>query len=577
MGQDKANKRIEELRAELERIRNEAAEEKKTLLSKTQKLVTLFAVSTRLQEVLSLEDELNTIASGISQARLYRRAIISLFDEDWNRINFGYTGLTSKEIEQHKSSKKINKAMWKRIFSSKYKISRSYYIPHDSDLSDEIQGLPSKRKADQFQGWDPQDLLFTPLKNKNGKILGVLSVDDPHDGLRPTENSLQILELFAKEAASIIERNELYNNLAQAENYFKKLVQTSGDIIFSSDYNDRVVVFNKGAEDILGYKYEDVKNKSIIGFFSNENDARVILDNLNQDGNIRGYETKLNTVKGEEIPVSLTATLLYDEDENVIGAEWISKDLRELKGLQEKVIEMERKIVVQKVVIGLAHRVNNYLQEILILEKTLEDLFSTCELREGDDTISSEINNSLNELRSSVLKIKEITNQLKEPTNKLEEVNYIGDLPMISIPEVSVERAFDTPARSKIECSGKQVLVADDDSIVRDGIAKYLFKKGFCVDTAKDGREAIKKINMNEYEIVVSDIKMPHKSGYDVFDAAKDKNAETCVVLITAFGYDPNHAIVKAVKRGLKGIFLKEKPLECERLYDIIERNLRKD
>ncbi|MBN1756039.1 response regulator [bacterium] len=568
-------KEIRELKRSLKQSTVLAQQEKRNLINKTHQLFILFSVSKKLQEKLTLGDELGLIARGILLARLFHRAIISLFDEDWNRVSVGYGGLTSEEIEAHKNSPPLAPEIWKAIFSPAYRISRSYYIRHDTELASRIKGLPSHIEADQFKGWHPNDMLFIPLKNKKGKILGVLSVDDPYDGLKPTDESLKVLELFAREAASIIERNQLYEDLAQAENYFEKLIQSSSDIIFSGNYDGNFVVFNRSAEKILGYQATDLKETPIAAIFASEKEAGEALGILNKEGQLRNKDTRMRTASGEIIPVSVSASLLYDEDNNLIGTEWIGKDLREILALQEKVIEMEKRMIVHKVIIGLTHRVNNYLQEIITLEKTLEDIFGAAKWQDNENINQEEVNDILTELRSSVLKIRDITKQLTDPSNKLEDVDYIGDLPMINIPEISVERTFKRVSALDKLCQGKKLLVADDDDIIRMGIARFLNKKGFEVDQAKDGREAIDKIHNNDYDLIVSDIKMPHKNGYDVFKAAKDKNSNTCVVLITAFGYDPDHAIVKAVKDGLKGIFLKEKPLEFEKLYEIIEKNLK--
>src|SRR3712207_5881663 len=61
---------------------------------------------------------------------------------------------------------------------------------------------------------------------------------------------------------------------------------------------------------------------------------------------------------------------------------------------------------------------------------------------------------------------------------------------------------------------------------------------------------------LNDFNLVVSDIKMPDKTGYDVFAAARKKSQTVPVILMTGFGYDPNHSIVRASQEGLQaGLF----------------------
>jgi DNA-binding response OmpR family regulator len=50
---------------------------------------------------------------------------------------------------------------------------------------------------------------------------------------------------------------------------------------------------------------------------------------------------------------------------------------------------------------------------------------------------------------------------------------------------------------------------------------------------------------------------MPDKTGYDVFAAARKKSQTVPVILMTGFGYDPNHSIVRASQEGLQAVLFK--------------------
>ncbi len=105
--------------------------------------------------------------------------------------------------------------------------------------------------------------------------------------------------------------------------------------------------------------------------------------------------------------------------------------------------------------------------------------------------------------------------------------------------------------------AGKKILVADDEEFIRQTVFDVLKLYGCDVDSASDGSEAIKLIQRTRYDLVISDIKMPFASGYEVFAAAKTASDNTQVMLITAFGYDPSHTIVRANKEGLAAVLMK--------------------
>lgn len=65
------------------------------------------------------------------------------------------------------------------------------------------------------------------------------------------------------------------------------------------------------------------------------------------------------------------------------------------------------------------------------------------------------------------------------------------------------------------------------------------------------------QIEQREFDLVISDIKMPDKTGYDVFAAARRHSPTLPVILMTGFGYDPNHSIVRASQEGLQAVLFK--------------------
>lgn len=120
--------------------------------------------------------------------------------------------------------------------------------------------------------------------------------------------------------------------------------------------------------------------------------------------------------------------------------------------------------------------------------------------------------------------------------------------------------------------AGKRILVADDEDIIRETVADVLTKQGAKCQMAADGNEAVALIRAQSFDLILSDIKMPNRNGYDVFAAAREKAPDCPVILITGFGYDPNHSIVRASKEGLTGVLFK--PFKIEQLLDEVRQAL---
>jgi CheY-like chemotaxis protein len=117
-----------------------------------------------------------------------------------------------------------------------------------------------------------------------------------------------------------------------------------------------------------------------------------------------------------------------------------------------------------------------------------------------------------------------------------------------------------------------RILVADDEPNIRTTISDILRKYQALVTMVANGGEAISRIEQNDFDLVISDIKMPDRSGYDVFAAARKHSQTVPVILMTGFGYDPHHSIVRASHEGLQAVLFK--PFKVDQLLSEIRKAL---
>ncbi len=557
-----------DLRKHIESLEAENRLLKSKIEEKTHQLLTFFSIITRALDAESLDEQLNLIAEGITDARLFRRAIISFFSDDFESIDVGYSGLTPEEIAEHRKKPSISKEIWLEILSDEYRISNSYFVSHDCELTRRIGGIKSILEKSSFPGgWHPADMLFVPLRGSGNKLLGVISIDDPLDGKIPNIDSMRVTELFAREAAGLIERSDLTRKFFGMQQYLSKLIESSIDMIVASNKEGRIVLFNSGAEKMLGYSNEEVIGNKVEMLYESGEEAHKIMQMMRDgNGNIQSEEVNAKTKSGTIIPISLSAAILYDENGAEIGTEGISKDLRPIKALQKKVMELKRKDDIRMVAVTLSHHINNYLQSLIVGCQDVEETFQSDNVIFPKTDMLKSVEDHLTNIKLDVLRIAHLTRALSNPPDELAIDDYLDGIKMLRLPDdmaVSIEK-HDHEGHQKLQGNGNRILVADDERTVRDGIAEFLSAHGFIVDTAKDGAEAIEMIekNADRYRAVISDIKMPYANGYEVFRAAKKANPSVVVVLMTAFGYDDNHTLVKASHEGLKARLFKEKPFD---------------
>ena len=80
------------------------------------------------------------------------------------------------------------------------------------------------------------------------------------------------------------------------------------------------------------------------------------------------------------------------------------------------------------------------------------------------------------------------------------------------------------------------ILVVDDEENAREGLSKILTKEGYSVETAANGKEAIDSIKRSDYDLVITDMRMPLMDGFEVLRELKKLDEGIGVIMITAYG-----------------------------------------
>ena len=121
---------------------------------------------------------------------------------------------------------------------------------------------------------------------------------------------------------------------------------------------------------------------------------------------------------------------------------------------------------------------------------------------------------------------------------------------------------------------GKRVLVVDADDAVRSAAHALLDRYRCIVETAHDGSEAqfmVRSLAKDQrYDAIISDIRLPDMSGYDLLLKLKEMMDSVPMALMTGFGYDPGHSIVRARQAGLQAVLYK--PFRLDQLLETVEK-----
>src|ERR1700680_3351227 len=113
-----------------------------------------------------------------------------------------------------------------------------------------------------------------------------------------------------------------------------------------------------------------------------------------------------------------------------------------------------------------------------------------------------------------------------------------------------------------------RILVIDDEADIRESLEALLSLEGYHIELAQNATEGLKKIESSSYDLVLLDLLMPDRSGMEVLLDIRERDTETPIFMITAYG--SVEVAVKALKAGANDYF--SKPWDNEKLLLEIDR-----
>jgi len=181
---------------------------------RTQQIKELIRLGNILRAELGFNEVLQQIVASISACTGFRVAVINLVEENSDITSpVAFVG-TPEESERSIRERPLTVEQMHRLMRPQFRISQSYFIPHEyADMYADLGGDAAKT-VDDYEpgGWHPEDIFIVPLfSSRQKKVLGVLSLDDPEDGKIPTVESIEMLDLFANQAAIAIDNARIFD------------------------------------------------------------------------------------------------------------------------------------------------------------------------------------------------------------------------------------------------------------------------------------------------------------------------------------------------------------------------------
>jgi len=136
-------------------------------------------------------------------------------------------------------------------------------------------------------------------------------------------------------AQDLIELKKAQNELKKERDYFKNVLDNSADAIGIVDVKGRFIRWNKRAEELFGYSFEELKGKSSFDLYEDKETLNRMLTELRTNGYVRDFEINVKTKSGKILPMGMSISVLKERGK-VIGSVCVARDLTQIKQAQRE-------------------------------------------------------------------------------------------------------------------------------------------------------------------------------------------------------------------------------------------------
>jgi two-component system NtrC family sensor kinase len=294
------------------------------------------------------------------------------------------------------------------------------------DITKDLYAIPEERRT--FQKLVEQDGSVKEwevvFKRKDGRKITVLL--SAH-AIRTGEGKVVGYEGII---IDITQRKQLERELRETNDFMKRLIESSPYAIIATDIKGNIILFNRAAEELLRYKADEVLGRIHITQLYPPGIAKEVMQKLRSPdyggvGRFTGSDFRIVDRRGREIPIHLSAALVYQDSQEVASV-GIFTDLRPRLVMEQKLqethlqlIQLEKLRSLGEMAAGVAHEINNPLGGILIYASLLLEGLADADSRRAD----------LGRIVQEASRCKEIVKSLLEfarqsgPKKELTDVN----------------------------------------------------------------------------------------------------------------------------------------------------------
>ena len=216
----------------------------------------LLEVTRLLRADEDLDSLLDAIARTVSESLGLATVVITLYRPAWN--DFAVTSVHGSEAAREVLMGAVRSWKdWATLLDERFMRRGAYLIEHDRfdwDSIDQASFVPDLAASDDPDAWHPEDALIVPLQRSDEQLLGMLSVDEPASGRKPTDEELDVLVAVAAHAALAVEAAQEGVRAARHRDALEQLMRVSAPLSESGSIESTLDSVCEGISSALGFQ-----------------------------------------------------------------------------------------------------------------------------------------------------------------------------------------------------------------------------------------------------------------------------------------------------------------------------------
>jgi PAS domain S-box-containing protein len=201
-----------------------------------------------------LPELLSAIARTISDSLGYRTVVINLYRREWD--DFVVTTVYGSEEARKALLGQVRQVSdWLPLLDERFLQRGAYLVPEgEFDWAERGAFTPSLPRTDDPTAWHPEDALFAPMRDPDGKLIGILSVDEPLSGRRPTGDEIDVLVAVSEHAALAVQSAQEVSRAQANRDALERLLAVSARLNETWDTRELLEHVCGAVSEALGFE-----------------------------------------------------------------------------------------------------------------------------------------------------------------------------------------------------------------------------------------------------------------------------------------------------------------------------------